>query len=77
METNYAARNDHEIGRYLQYAREEKELSRRQLCQLIGYTSLNAAVNLYHWERGDCGIPKRYIRRLSMVLGIPCSLLLP
>ena len=77
MRNNYYVRSDQEIGRTLQSVREERGLTRRQVCHLIGYMSVNAAVNLYHWEHGDFGIPKLWVRRLSEALSIPCSLLLP
>lgn len=65
------------IGETIKEARIEKRLTQQQLGLLMGYSEQSAELMVQHWEHGRRELPRKKIRLLSEILGIPIDKLVP
>ena len=64
-------------GEELKRARIARQLTQKQLGEMVGFTGRRAETTVQKWEYGTLGIPVKYFRRLSEVLHVPLERFIP
>lgn len=65
------------VGTNIRKAREEKNISRMELMQMLGYNPAKRATVVSNWELGYELPPLDKIRQLATILDIPIDDLIP
>lgn len=62
---------DKEFGQLLREKREELKKRQKDVGKALGYSGETAQTIVAGWESGQRKVPRKYIKTLSDILGIP------